>query len=262
MFELNSWHPLTLPSMGRFYKDKMPGGQVQVTPWTTQQEEDLVRHGGKADFNLRVLRNNVQLPEGLSLEDLLVGDQFFLLVQLRINSLSPYLTYTWPCECEKRTETQIDLRTMTCRTPDEDEDNPFDVKLPRADVMVTMAHQTVRDLLAVQEYAKTHDEGATQTFRFSRQIQAVDGHSLKYDEMKDFVRGLSMLDFQILRRALNDRQIGYILTMDLTCDHCGSVSKQLIPLQNSFFRPDRADLDRAAADLADGDRAPDTVPGV
>ncbi len=261
MFELNSWHPITLPSMGRFYGGKMPGGNVEVTPWTTQQEEDLVRHGGKDTFTLRVLEKNVRLPQGMPLEDLVVGDQFFLLVQLRINSLSPFITYTWPCDdCRKKTKTQVDLRELSCRVPEEDEESPFDVKLPQAGVTISLKHQTVKDQIAVKKYSDEHNDDGVLVFRFSRQIESIDGHTLKYDEKKDFVRKLGLLDFQVMRKALNDRQVGYTLSMKIKCDHCGVVSDEFIPIENGFFRPDREDLERAAEELVAGNRAADELP--
>lgn len=246
------WHPLTLPSLGQFYGGKCPSGQVYITPWTTMQEEALVRYSDQGPGKLMagMVSQNVRLPGGLMADELLTTDQYFLLVQLRAISLTRFVTLLFNCPaCSKSSEKQLDLTQLKTRTPEPDEQEPFEVWLPKCDVTVELHFSRVKDALAIAEYKKNNSDGALR-YRYARQIDTINGESKKFDEKKDFVSKLILLDLQEMTDMIEQNETGLVTQLQIACDHCGRVEDEWeMPMTDSFFRPRRSDI-RAEIDLA------------
>lgn len=268
------WYTVQLPSWGLFY-DHCPEGKVQITPWTTAEEELIVRHSGRA-AELDALMNqlvegNVKLPEGVAYGDLLITDRFFLLLQLRILSTVPLYTFQARCSnCERELpETTInmqkDLRIEALNDLEEDVHEPFSVSLPRSGVSVAVRLWRVRDEQKMKEYeqrvlAKMDDPGSPgYRYRLARQIVSIDGQSRKWDEKIDFVRRLPMLDNVVIQNTLEKYESGYDLTVELSCRYCREDFEVTLPINRHFFRPRQSDIERALA-MDQADPTPNQLP--
>lgn len=252
--DVAGWHPITIPSLGVYYDGKLPGGTIQISPWTTQQEETMARYGGTNPQAMMaaLMRDNVRLAGGMTYEDLLITDQYFILTQLRAISLSRFMHAVVQCIfCKAEDEVAVNLNELIVKTPDEGDTEPFSFRLPKCKKTVTARFMRVKDVLAETAYSEqTGGEGLTR-FRLARQIIEINGQSVKFDEKKDFVGALVLLDLKVLQRGLEDKETGILNEMSRTCSKCGKVEKDWVaPLSAGFFRLSDADL-RAEVELAE-----------
>lgn len=253
MLDTIEWVPVTLPSHGRLYKDKIPGGKVEITPWTVAQEETILRLGEEdAGVMLRKLtENNIRLPGGVSYEDLLSTDHHFLLVQLRCVSYVPWYTTVHVCpSCGKPHAEQIDLQSLEVRVPDADEvyTEPVGCFLPKKKKEVQLRYLRVRDEAAATAYAASSAGAQPHTVRqmtYARQIESVDGQSLKFDERMAFVLSLPLLDLEAINRRLNSTATGITGRIPTKCPNCQKEDLAWSPpLHVNFFRPAQVDIER------------------
>lgn len=245
------WHPITLPSLGRYYGGKVPGGVLKITPWTVVQEEAIIRYSGSmgGDLERELIKNNIGYPPGFSYEDLLLTDQFFLLVNLRSISLVPKMTVVHGCpKCNNIHEVQIDLTKLQAKTPDEtDPEEPFKVFLPKKKIDASVRFQRVSDLAAVDKYLSEHPGAVNSTrrlFLYARQLVSIGGASLKFDEKLEFVSKLALLDLNAINSMLEKLSPGITGKASVECPKCQHVDNDwMLALTDGFFRPKAIDLE-------------------
>lgn len=266
MTDALSWHPLRLPSQGRFYGAKSgeggakelvcPDGAIEYRLWTTEAEETLARYSGSVNLVDKMIEGNIRLPEGLAYGDLLVADQFFVLMRLRADSLCPFFTYAVKCgECGEKYDQQANLQELKVLDKTDTAEEPMSCFLPHAKVEVTLRYPRVGDsqyLAKIEAQKKTQDKkDGLMKYQFARQLITVDGRSVPFMELKDWVNGLTMLDIRAIGQVLDDNEIGYDLKDESECPRCGRINDPIVPVDESFFRPRRTDLARAI-ELAKG----------
>lgn len=260
----NGWHPVKLPSLGRFY-DNIPGGDIEITPWTTAQEEIMLRVGKSPGERLKVIqdlvRGNTRFPEGFDYGELLVADQHFLLMRLRAVSLMPQYTVDFACpNCQKNSPLSFNLDELEVITPDEGTAEPFTVKLPKCQMTVAVRLTRVKDEQAAIEYRQKQEnaglpdaEGKSHRFSLVRQLVSVDGETgLKWDEKMEFIGGLHYLDLQVYKGIFAKNDIGLNMEARVECPSCGFRPLNWeIPLQLGFFHPKQCDIDAVLAGLGE-----------
>lgn len=216
---------------------------IEYRLWTTEHEEILVRYGDSPEISHKLLRENVRLPEGMAYEDLLASDEFFILVKLRADSLCPYFTYKTQChKCEKPYTAQANLQQLSIIDSGEAADEPFPCFLPHAKIEILLRYPRVRDGDALQEIADKLGEEGLLRYQYAKQIVKVDGESLKWDEVKDFVTRMAWGDSRAIQMVLADNHIGHDMRDESKCRNCGAVNVTAIELDASFFRPSRPDI--------------------
>jgi len=257
--KIDDWHPLTLPSKGLYYRDAngndlCPGGEVQISPWKTYQEEAMIKYGGinSSEFMSKLLQNNLQLPAGMTTDDLLMTDEFFILVQLRCLSLTPYATCPYTCpQCNNTEPVQVNFLDMDVVCPDETwPDEPVRVELPVSGHTVDLRFMRVKDLAAIQSYEVKSNHEASSSHYLARRVKAINGQPVKdFLQTRELLDKLVMLDSQILASALDEYETGYVMQTEIACKKCGFKYVAAIARDASFFRPRRIDLERQAQDL-------------
>lgn len=263
MSDLREWHQVTLPSLGLYYGGACPDGVVEITPWTTSQEERLVRTAGAGMAKVinQLIHESVRFPEGMTGDDLVIADQHYLLMKIRAISLVSSYTVDHKCpSCKVSSEITYDIDTLPVVTPEPETQDTFDVFLPRCGKTATLRMLRVRDEKKIVEYrdqkrsiGMTDADSDIYVYSLARQVDKVNGEDLKFDEKKDFIRGLIMLDLSIIKQESEDREVGLDTEVKATCASCGHVDTWDLPIQVGFFRPKRADLAAAVA-LARSDR--------
>lgn len=261
MNNMNGWHPVTLPSLGRFYEN-LPGGEVEITPWTTAQEEIMIRGSTKTAMDrFKMIRELVQgctrFPDGFNYGELLVADQHFLLMRLRAVSLMPQYTIDFSCrECGVSSPLSFNLDELEVITPDEGVKEPFTTRLPKSKVSVAVKLMRTKDEEATISYRKKQEDanlpGAKEkSYRFTlaRQLVSVDGRDdMKWDEKMDFIGGLHLLDLTVYKSLFSKNDIGLNMEARVDCPSCGfRPSDWSIPIQLCFFYPKQCDIDAVLA---------------
>jgi hypothetical protein len=249
-------YTITLPSKGRYYGDKLPGGKLQITPWTVAQEDTIDRMGMDDDSlgSLRqMVENNVRWASGFTYEDLLVTDHYFILLQLRCLSLTPFMTFPHMCpKCKTDSAVQIDISGAEVRVPDDTDTDtePFSCFLPRKKVEIGVRFLRIGDEFSAEKYSKetvVKSPATERKFIYARQIVSVGGQSLPIGEKMAFVASLSMLDLEVLKNKLLKKQTGVTGVFKATCENCKTEDKTWMPsLHVRFFRPLSIDIERAA----------------
>jgi predicted RNA-binding Zn-ribbon protein involved in translation (DUF1610 family) len=255
MSNIQEWHPVILPSLGVYYGGKCPDGRVEITPWTTAQEERLVRYASNPGMDRRqmieeLISGSVKLPEGMAIGDLVIADQHYLLMKLRAISLVALYTVDHRCpKCGTSHEVSYDIDELPIINPKPNDKDEFVVTLPRSKSQVTMRLLRVKDEQKIAEYRKRKADlamGSTESdvylYSLARQVSQVNGESLKFDEKKDFLRDLVMIDLAVIKQAIEDRELGIDTAVKARCPNCGAIDEWDLPIQVGFFRPKRADL--------------------
>lgn len=249
------WEPIQLPSLGRYY-DKCPDGMVEITPWTTVQEEEIIRHSKNPQGNFidKLISSNVKFPDGFTMGDLLTSDQHFILMKLRALSIGCVYTVDYTCsECKTVQEVSTNIDELPVHVPDDDSswDEPFEVFLPKCGKTVSFRHLRVKDQQSISKNIKSREMvglSDTVAFTLAKKIVSIDGDtSFKFDEKKDFVNSLVMLDTRVLSAEEEKFSSGIHTEISVVCSKCGLSTKWDIPIQIEFFRPKRTDIDAAVA---------------
>lgn len=247
------WHPVTLPSKGALYDGKLPDGTLHITPWTVAQEEAIVRNseGDQTDLTHDLLRANVRWPAGFTYEDLLITDQFFLLLNLRMISLLDFMTLPYECpKCKTISQIEVNLPEIMVKTAeDTDPEEPYSVFLPRRKVKVTIRQQRVGDLEAAERYLKasnTPTKELRRKFLYARQIETIDGESVPFPDRMKWISVLSLLDLNALANISERHATGVQGQYEVKCPKCESLDKSWVPpIHADFFRPLPTDVERA-----------------
>ena len=240
----NEWSAVTLPSLGYYYGDRIPGGKILITPWTTMQEETLIKSGGSTDPIELLVKSNIKLPDpAFQYEDLIFTDEFFLFIQLRILSLCGSYTIRFHCKgCGKDDDGVLDLRTSPVKVPDTTfPKEPFEVILPKTKKVVTMRLQRVKDLRKIASYTGSVGKNI---YRLARMMDTVDGRPLPFEEKVEWIKRLPLLDVRVIDNNMEKWLPGYAMTDTVKCPTCGKDSEVGIPQQATFFRPTDADISR------------------
>jgi len=264
-----SWHPIQLPSLGRYYGGKLPNGLIEITPWTTSQEEAIVNHSndpsGRSIID-KLLERNVRYPDGFTYPQLLVTDQHYILMKLRAISITCIYHVDHICpSCGNSHEVKYNIDELPRITPKDEAswDEPFDVVLPNCGWKVEIRHLRVSDIQVVEQYRKQKENSPfDDTFILStaRKIVSVNGdNALHINDKKEFIRRLVKIDLDVLRRWTEKFETGLDINVSATCSKCGHRDKWDLPLQSCFFRPKGADIE-AAVSMANESRTRNELP--
>lgn len=251
--ETTEWHPVQLPSMGRWYGDALPEGKVQITPWTVAQEEMLTRRltGDSKDPTHDLLRGNTKFALGFSYEDLLLTDQFFLLLQLRCISFLSFMTLPYECKCGAVTHIDVELPDIGVKTAEpEDPDMPFDIVLPKSKIPVGLRFQTIGDVIAADRYVEESakpEQFAHRKFLYARQLATIDGAADRtWEEKMEIIAKLPIFDLNAIVRTCDRHSSGFRGTYPAQCSSCDASDTGWVPpIHEDFFRPKPTDIDRA-----------------
>ncbi len=243
--DTRNWIEIQLPSLGRYYSGKCPDGRIEITPWTTAQEETIIRHSSNPEGSLvdKMIVDNIRLPDEFEYGDLLLTDQHFVLMKLRAISLTCHYTVDFTCDaCKKASQQTFDIDTLPVVAPDDEEEwnEPFEVFLPDSKKLVKMRHLRVRDQKAIIDWGEKRpgEGGSTDVaiFQLSRKIVSIEGdENLHYMETMDWIRNLIKIDYDVLRTWIQEYETGIDTTVTVTCPHCRTETPWAIPLSMGFF---------------------------
>jgi hypothetical protein len=234
---------------------------VEITPWTTQQEEMIVRHTQSPDRNGptlidKLLAENVRYPAGFVYDKLLVTDQHYLIMKLRSISITCIYTVDHSCSsCGNEHEQQYNIDELPVKVPEEKPEwnEPFRVTLPKCKAVIGLRHLRVSDQKAIRDNAKRKEgiaaiQDDTFIFTMARKVVEIDDNKdLHIKDVMAALRQLIKLDYDVLSNHADRFETGIEENVIAKCPRCRSEDKWALPLQMGFFRPKRADIDAAIA---------------
>lgn len=241
---------IQLPSKGFLYGQQIPDGMVSIEPMGTKEEKLFSAGSNSAGTILnKIYESCVTCP--IPLEDLVLGDRLYVLLQLRSISYDNKYFFSYKCEsCGNKSEGCLDLDNLDITTPNEELEDPskFLVDLPILGNTLEVRLLTGRDEDQVRRYVKQLNSKVpgqgTQSeyiYRLARRIVSIDGDSkIGIREAMEFVEGIKGRDSLALRDAIVDHDIGPSMQAEPDCQHCGYPNGPLqVTFESEFFRPRR-----------------------
>lgn len=198
-----------LPTMGKLYPE---GTIIKIRPLNVQEIKYLatICEENATDIINEILEKCVLL-KNIEFEDIFLGDRTYLAFWVRINSFtknSGYDINIKECDkCKNPYTTNIKLTDFEEKYITED---PQEIDLPDAGITLKLKYPTIRDL-----EVKCEDK---EVEKFIRHIDVADKNVVILEQ---FIRGLSALDYSIMKNTIDKMEIGFSNQVTIYCPLCG-----------------------------------------
>ena len=198
-----------LPTMGKLYPE---GTVIKIRPLNVQEIKYLatICEENATDIINEILEECVLL-KNIEFEDIFLGDRTYLAFWVRINSFtknSGYDINIKECDkCKNPYTTNIKLTDFEEKYITED---PQEIDLPDAGITLKLKYPTIRDL-----EVKCEDK---EVEKFIRHIDVSDKNVVILEQ---FIRGLSALDYSIMKNTIDKMEIGFSNQVTIYCPLCG-----------------------------------------
>lgn len=262
------WEEITLPSLGNYYGDKIPGGVVRVRPMGIGVEKilatpRLAQSGQSLD---KLFEKCVQFPApDFDSTHLLAGDRIFLLYVIRGITHGNVYEFIMKCpECDHQFTTSYDLNELakTIKRPNNSiGKEPFKVVLP------FMSEKAGREIWVGIRFLRSYDVSRiSQRHKFNKRAKSVAasprqdrsrdevvdesltenlnlaivsfmGEEVDPHKIKLLVDRMHSRDTSTIREFLRDNSPGIDTTIIVECPNCGHEIRTDLPITENFFRP-------------------------
>lgn len=230
-----------LPSQGLF------GGPTKVTvrPMTTK-EEKMIYTAKDASFLSKIVKSCIVEPKDINLDKLHSSDITYLLYMIREMTFGPNYKQTMQCPyCNLRQDIEIDITEMKLYMLDFDElEELTTIELPiNKDVLKIklLSNGEIEDITkTIKQLTKQNKlqdpDGYEYTYRFAKLIDTINGETKDIKEVVEYLDNLNLMDFNEIKKALSNINIGLDTTNIRVCKNCGEeveVQGMAVP---EFFR--------------------------
>jgi len=238
---------IDLPSGGKVYPKESPlsDGKLEIK-YMTAREEDILTSQNliKKGIVIDKLMDSLILTEGVSSDDLVVGDKNAVMVAARI------LAYGPEYECEISHPSGTGKKTFTfnladCpfkKLPDDINSNEFEIKLPISKSTITFKLLNGKDEREITEELNQVNKLGTEvspelTTRLRHVITSVEGDS-STNIITSFVQNLLARDSIFLREEI--ARVSPDIELEQEVEWEGETVKVGIPMTVQFFWPNTA----------------------
>lgn len=250
---------LQVASKGLLDGDNFPEGRLHIEPWGTQEERLLI--SPNIDYDETINRLIVRLTDcPLPPEDLLLADRQHIFIYMRCLSFGGDYSFSFQCsECKEKVRHSMDLeKDLDVKYADDsdllkalgcddvaDFKEPFEFTLPLQQKRVAWRLLRGKDEMRVKRYVrkmtKKHgsDERYDYIYRAALRIVSVDGNELEITDAITFVSSLKGKDALAIRQAVDRVDFGLDTELEVKCRNCGYPNDLIMPIDKSFFRPER-----------------------
>jgi hypothetical protein len=270
------WENVELPSKGIYYSN-MPKGIIKVRPMGIDVDKMMAnqRIVQSGDLLNKIIEACVQLPDGMTVQDLLAGDQFFLLYYLRgITHGSDYEFVTDCPHCGVKSTYDYNLSDLskTIKGPNPEYPvEPMSVELSfisgkigkKVEALVRLVR--VKDVSAMSKgnntvidplrrgKARVRGQGAPKVSKqdaddlYTKNISMtivgfrVDGIEFKDDRKSQLIDKLHQKDSATIREFIDSVTPGIDTSVEVTCqnEECKKDYSISLPFGENFFRPSK-----------------------
>lgn len=247
-----------LPSEGKVYPEGHPlylQKTVEIKAMTAKQEDILTSQALiKKGTVIQQLIKSCLLNPTIDVDSLISGDRSALMVSIRITGYgSDYHVSNVECpSCGKKSDQTFDLSNLNVKTLENDPvqigTNVFKFDLPVSKTSVYFKYLTGKDdkeLTELTERKKKLNIGtdASVTSMLTHSIVSVlnkDGKEITDRNSIDiFVKNMPARDSMLLRNYMTKNEPGIDMNCQMSCSHCGEESEVRLPMEASFFWPDK-----------------------
>lgn len=265
------WEPVDLPSLGVYY-DSWETGMVQVKPMGIEAEKAFANRRKLANGSSvsNMLDECVILQNGMSTDELLIGDRTFLFYYIRGLTFGADYEFITTCKyCDHKFTAIYDMSELwsTRKAPMIDPQTgeylqePFRLVLPdlseRLGVDINIGLRLLRhyDIANISKSINTrfgevraHNRGMTKNpadvpidpaDQISQNLKMVitDVAGDDSEEAKDLLLSrITSVDTGAIRDFLKDITPGIDVMVEIPCPECGEVSVIELPITDSYFR--------------------------
>jgi hypothetical protein len=274
--QLIPWEETTLPSKGLYYG--WSSGVIGVKAWSAKVDKilataRLAQTGQSIDY---MLKECCRFPDGFDVQDLLVGDQIYLLYYLRGITHGNIYEFASTCpnqQCQQVATHTIDLNELVTTIVWANESlgsEPFKVSLPYLskttgrEITASIRYLRVRDANGIQRAKKAQNmvvggsrakikprERAQQFVDHSRDEIALDDLVTQNIEtvivdimgvtdrfkIKSIVNKMHSTDIAVIREWLSENTPSIETMVEIQCAACNEAYRAMLPITESFFRP-------------------------
>lgn len=237
-----------LPSLGRFYGDKCPTGEVELYAMVGLDEAIIAGMEGEplADTLDMLLKRCLKTP--ISMDEMLSTDKIFLALILRANSYGATCNFKAQCyHCKS-------VVPVTCQIPDSlkinefqgDDVEPFTVELPITKTKVSFRLLRASDEKDVDKFRKDQQakrksivkEDLAYSYRWAKSVVQLNGEDKSFQDILHWFENLPVKDVAVYRKAYESRISGIVTAFETTCSSCRNTFICEVPLSSGFFRSD------------------------
>lgn len=197
---------VTLPSQGKFYKNKKKSLKVG---YLTAQDENIMVSAGKVDNLLHTLVRNKIYEPNFKLEDLLESDLEAILIFLRNTAFGPDYTFNLvDPKTNKEYQKTIQLDRLEILEPkhEPNSDGFFEFTLPKTNDKVVCKLLTVGETEELNKSTKNYPSGVIApivTNKLSAHIISINGNEDR-SYISQYVNNLPISDSKYLRNYISD----------------------------------------------------------
>lgn len=251
---------LQVASKGLLYNGTFQGGFLHVEPWGTQEERIFISPNIDYDETInRVIKKLTDCP--IPPEDLVLADRQHIFIYMRCLSLGGDYSFYFRCdECNEKVKHSMNLETdLNVKYADdpellkslgldsaEDFQEPFEFTLPVQQKKISWHLLRGKDEMRVRKYAQRmarkhgSDERYDYIYRAALRIDAVDGEKVDITDAIALVSSLKGKDSLAIRQAVDRVDFGIDTELEVRCRNCGYPNDLVMPIDKSFFRPERS----------------------
>ncbi|AWD93026.1 baseplate hub subunit [Bacillus phage vB_BceM-HSE3] len=232
-----------LPSKGLLYtpEDNIPA-TVGLRPMTTKEEKMLFGSPSNKVLNEVIAEC---LDQKFDLSKLLLPDQFFLMIMLRVVSYGSDYTVKAECpSCGKTHEYTVDLSDLHIYELDEDFEEPFELTLPKSKDVLSVRLLRGKDIEDVDKETRRFERRFKESkgdmsyiYRMMKYITEVNGELISGGKLQGYVENMVGMDSAYLADKVNSVELGIDTLILEDCKGCGEELEFDLPMTPEFFRP-------------------------
>jgi hypothetical protein len=221
---------------------KMPSGvfdgDVTILEMTTKEESIMSKRKKLRDGSaiLSVLQSCTR-PD-IPLDDLLLPDRYFLMVQIRRITYGDQYNFKARCpSCGETFEASVDLSKLPCKKLEKEPGHIYELKLPRSGHVLRWKHLRGSDEKILLMARKSPDDDALVPISLKLHCVSVDGVEA-YDPR--FFESLGGMDSSAFRAHILENGCGLDTVLELECAKCEYEFDLDMPIDVDFFWPSAA----------------------
>ncbi len=210
-------------------------GKVTIMEMTTREESLLTKQKKMRDGT--AIEKIIQqcTAEALPLDDLLVQDRYFLMLQVRRITYGNDYTFRARCpQCGATFEWEVDLSKIESKPLAHSADHVYELTLPRSGRVIRWKHLRGRHEKTLLQARSSMDDDALIPVALGLYCVGVDGNE-QYPH--DFFDKLGGMDSMAFRDDINSNQCGPDLELEMECRQCDMDFTLEMPVSSSFFWP-------------------------